>query len=624
MRRNPHGRVPSHDLLAAFLLSSSYALLTCLFAAGASAQSSSEPNSRWLVLPALVAAQAEPLHPARTAARLLSQELRAHGKRALSIDEAKTLFEQNGSTPPMTASAADIDQLARDAQRALYHVASGLPARAKADVQRALERARRALESLNRETRAAQHLLDACLFLVRAHLQHGNRPAARNQALECRRLVPDILPDGTVHPPDVIGVFAEAQAELLAHEPAALRIESEPTGCAAYVNGRNLGPTPKELSQLSPGEYRLQVECDPGLMGRVHRVALANSRVVVAIDTRYDRAIETLFDLSLSYGSDQQAAEHAGRDAVETARVVGATDVVLATSLSAPGVFPARVQLARFRVADGTPLARAVVLVSIDDKRGVIAEADLEAARVALTAKVAARNAATSSAAPPHQPMEQPAIEPVAATAGAAPIDEPSPQDLWEPETPGERSQVLPIVGYALGGLGLASYATGWVLYAGALDQQQTYADALNANAMPKNPTTDELTALRDVDQADGPPIVAAAIGGALSAASVPLWLPKSEGIPWWGWTAGAGGLVMAATGGALALGEGSCDLDRFGRCTQPAQATHLGAMLMLQAVPLLAVPIVQGIRSLTSEQLDVTISTRGTHGAMLRIEGRL
>ncbi|HMI93172.1 MAG TPA: PEGA domain-containing protein [Polyangiales bacterium] len=560
----------------------------------------------------------------------MSQELRAHGKRALSIDEAKTLFEQHGSTAPMTASAADIDELARDAQRALYHVASGLPARAKADVQRALERARRALESLNRETRAAQHLLDACLFLVRAHLQHGNRPAARNQALECRRLVPDILPDGTVHPPDVIGVFAEAQAELLAHEPAALRIESEPTGCAAYVNGRNLGPTPKELSQLSPGEYRLQVECDPGLMGRVHRVALANIRVVIAIDTRYDRAIETLFDLSLSCGSDEQAAEHASRDAVVTARVVGATDVILATSLSAPGVFPARVRLDRFRVADGVPLARAVVLVSVEDKRGVIAEADLEAARAALTTKVGLR-APASSVAPAQQPSELPAVEPVAAANEAAIVgdangdrDDTAPQDLWEPENPAEPSQAWPIVGYALGGLAVASYATGWVLYAGALDQQQAYADALNANAMPEIATTDELTALGDVDQADDPPIIAGAIGGALSAASVPLWLPKSEGIPWWGWTAGASGLVVAATGGALALGEGGCELDRFGRCTEPAQATHLGAMLMLQAVPLLAVPLVQGIRSLTSERLDVTVSARGTNGALLRIEGRL
>jgi hypothetical protein len=606
------------------LLISGYALGVAFasLASPAHAQTSSETNGRWLIVPALVAAEGEPLHPARAAARLLGQDLRAHGKRALSIEEAKTLFEQHGSTPPMTASAADIDQLARDAQRALYHVASGLPQRAKADVQRALERARRALESLNRETRAAQHLLDACLFLVRAHLQHGDRSAARNQALECRRLVPDILPDGTVHPPDVIGVFAEAQAELLMHEPAALRIESQPTGCAAYVNGRNLGPTPKELSQLSPGEYRLQVECDPGLMGRVHRVSLANSRVVVAIDTRYDRSIETLFDLSLSYGSAQQAAEHAGADAVETARVIGATDVIVATSLSNPGSQAARVQLERYRVADGVQLARTVVAVTIKDQRGVIDDAELESARAALTAKVTPASVAERRA--PASAPAAPASEPVAAIEPAAIADAEVDPGAWQPDEPADRATPWPIVGYALAGLGVASYATGWILYGSALDDQQTYADALNANPMPDSPTTTELTALRDADQAEEPPIVAGAIGGVLGTASIPLWLPENRGIPWWGWTIGATGLALAGTGAALSVGEASCQLDRFERCTEPTQATHLGAVLMLQAAPLLAVPIVQGIRSLTGERLDVSIGSRGTRGVMLRIEGKL
>jgi hypothetical protein len=46
--------------------------------------------------------------------------------------------------------------------------------------------------------------------------------------------------------------------------------------------------------------------------------------------------------------------------------------------------------------------------------------------------------------------------------------------------------------------------------------------------------------------------------------------------------------------------------------------------MLMLQAVPLLTVPIVQGIRSLTDEPLEVSVGARGSKGAMLTIEGKL
>lgn len=590
--------------------------VSCVLPLRAHAQASNPEGDRWLMLPAVVATQGEPMHPARTAARLLGLDLRAHGTRAMTFEEAKSAFEQHGSTPPMTASAADIDELAKDAQRALYHVASGLPQRAKQDVERVLGRARHALESLNRETRAAQHLLDACLFLVRAHLIHGDREAARAQALECRRLVPDIAPDGTMHPPDVIGVLAEAQAQLLEHEPAALRIESEPMGCAAYVNGRNLGPTPKELSQLSPGEYRLQVECDPGLMGRVHRVTLGNSRVVANIDTRYDRVIESLFDLSLHYATSEQASEYAARDAVDTARVIGASDVIVAQLISRAEA-PARVQLDRYRVADGAPVARAIV--AVDEKAGVIADAELVRARETLSTHTQPPLRVDPA---PVVAMEAPAMEPAATLAPSARPTAAPLSDIEEQEPSAERSSALPIVGYALGGIGVASFVAGWVLYTDALGRQQTYADALNGNATPDTATTAELTALRDVESADSPPLIGGAVGAALVAGSTPLWLPASKGIAWWGWLSGGVGLVVAATGAALSVDEASCDIDRFGRCTEQAQATHLGAMLMLQAAPLLAVPVVQGIRALTGTtgiKLEL-----GPQRALLRIEGRL
>jgi hypothetical protein len=98
-------------------------------AASAHAQSGGE--ERWVILPSVVTTNGDPKHPARSASQAMSEALRERGTRAYPTEEAKTQFEQNGSTPPMTASAADIDELAKDAQRALYHVASGLPQRAK-------------------------------------------------------------------------------------------------------------------------------------------------------------------------------------------------------------------------------------------------------------------------------------------------------------------------------------------------------------------------------------------------------------------------------------------------------------------------------------------------------------
>lgn len=588
-------------------------------------------DGRWLVLPSVVATHGDPKHPARAAARALTEELRGHGTRAFRTEDAKSLYEQHGSTPPMTASAADIDELAKDAQRALYHVASGLPQRAKKDVERALERARRALESLNRETRAAQHLLDACLYLVRAHLQHGARAEARSQALECRRLVPDIAPEPTVHPPDVIGVLAEAQAQLRSHEPAALRIESEPTGCAAYVNGRNLGPTPKELSQLSPGEYRLQVECEPGVMGRVHRISLVSSRVIVKVDTRYDRAIETLFDLSLHYASREQEKKHAGRDGVETARIVGATDVVVITVDSTPSAARAQVKLDRYRVADGVHLAEASL--HVDPATGAIRGEQLERARKDLLSHAGARVAA----APAPWPAEPPALD-SAPDLEAEPepkpeTPEPVPQrhaeatpprgEAYEEPVPhGEGPGALSIVGYALGGLGLAAHAASWISYAGLLDAQSAYVAALHANAMPALRTGAELTALRDIDAADDAPVIWGITGAALSTVALPMWLPETDGIAWWGWASGGVGLALAITGAVVQANASSCVLDRYQRCAETALATDLGTMLLLQSAPFLAVPVVQGIRSLTEDRASVSVQL-GSDRAAIQLEGQ-
>jgi hypothetical protein len=210
--------------------------------------------------------------------------------------------------------------------------------------------------------------------------------------------------------------------------------------------------------------------------------------------------------------------------------------------------------------------------------------------------------------------------EPIAASSEATN----EPEAVWDVEEPAERTDAWPIVGYTVGGLSLASYVTGYVLYAKSLAAQQTYADSLNALADPKMVTTELLTGLRDADDADGPPLIAAAVGGVRGTASLPMWLPESRSVPWWGWTIGGAGFALGVAGTALSVDEAKCDVDRFDRCTEPTQATHLGGMLVLQAFPLLAVPVVQGIRSLTGKRLDLSVSGFGGHGAFVEIEGTL
>jgi tetratricopeptide (TPR) repeat protein len=336
----------------------------------------------WLVFPSTIGRSGDTVDAPRAVATALVKRLPA--QKTMSGKLAQSYFEKRGSSTPVPVSHSDLEALSQDAQLALYHVASGLLSQARHDVARALVRADRALESLNRESISAQQLLDACLFMVRAHLMAHEHAQALEQALECRRRVPELDPDPKMHPPEVIGLVAEAEAELRLRNPGALRVESEPDGCTVYVNGRPLGRAPLELPQLSPGEYRLQAECTEGEVGRVHRVTVSNGRVVKHIDTRFDAAVVTALEPSLRYTNPADQRAYGEPDAVEIGRIVG-VDTVLWTHPALDAQIqprPGIVEVTRLRVRDGAQQARVLVHAG-DDKSLAATIAALEASRSA-------------------------------------------------------------------------------------------------------------------------------------------------------------------------------------------------------------------------------------------------
>jgi hypothetical protein len=178
------------------------------------------------------------------------------------------------------------------------------------------------------------------------------------------------------------------------------------------------------------------------------------------------------------------------------------------------------------------------------------------------------------------------------------------------------------MAGGVIGGVGLATQIAGWVLYARLLGEQGTYADALNANLDPDMSTTDELNALRDIDAADDAPLIALGAGAVLTSASVPMWLPEADGMPWWAWTSAGVGVALAATGAALTVAASDCEADRYDRCTDPALATDVGPLLLLQSAPFLAVPMTQLVREWLDDDAKASIALTSER-ATLQIEGR-
>ena len=546
-------------------------------------------RGQWVVLSASVR-DAGPAAPMAEATSAIEAGL---GTRAgvLTATEASRLFEKRGSAPVVEVHHSDLEALARDAQKALYHVASGMPKRARRDVERALSRADRVLVSLNRQARAAEQLLDACLYLVRAYLQSGRGQAAEGQALECRRLVPDIDPDATKHPPNVLATLAQAEASLRDTTAGSLKVESEPAGCAVYANGRVLGRAPLVMSELSPGEYRLQAECEEGQLGRVHHARVSHDRLSVRIDTRFDNAVDTSNGIRLSYADAEGLRAQAVHHAVHAGQVLGVADVVLLapTAVGLPGV--AREQ----ESSEGSEHLRIDALrVAVPDGR-VRARVRFELpATGVLSPSVAA--AVADGLFSGHfvrlqdgkpMPLPRPGVEAATSRVQRKVPDGSSGRSTLRAERSSEDSGAHPAA-WAAGIVGTAGLATAWVLWGYQLDLEASYRRALKRgeDALPEVEALDDFTYV---------PITVASAGSLVTSLALPFLLPGLEDGPTAAaWVAGGFGAAGVASGVVLGILSSLCtEPDPRNRCADEKATTRLGPLIAVSSAPLLAVPII-------------------------------
>ncbi len=258
----------------------------------------------------------------------LEAELIGRRVPVISMHDARDRFTTR-SRAPQNPTSSDLDALAKEARKAVEHVAFGRSAAAEQSVRDIVVLAERSLESLNRETQNARRLLDACLALVRSSLHDGHRAQAIEQAMGCRRLVPDLAPNQSSQPANVIGVLAEADDELRRMRIGSLKVEHvPPRACSVYLNGRHLGMTPFALDQAAVGAYRVQVECEQNA-GRVHVVHLGDQPVELRVDSELDRAVITEPRLGFRYGQAEDVRRFLLRHAVALGGDIQADDLVL-------------------------------------------------------------------------------------------------------------------------------------------------------------------------------------------------------------------------------------------------------------------------------------------------------
>ena len=545
----------------------------------------------WLVLPTTLEDEALWMRP--TVIKV-NRALRRQGLGAWSPNQAVAVFRERGSAEPPIVSDNQVDAWAERSQQALRSLALGDSATALAELEETQAFSRRNLVALNRDPARAQTVLDGCLYSVRALAEIGNEIEAARRAEECVRMAPSARPTRGMHPPAVVDLYETAE-RLGPERASTLLVESEPSNCKLRVNGFPMGDTPSQLTDLYPGRYQVQVECDPEAPGRVHRVEVPRGSTSVFVFDRFDRSVRSSSLLHLRYDEPPEPPRLA-RDAREVARTLPASVVVVA-SIAGPGVL-------QLQMAAGTQGAPAMVRVATSTTGPTDSAID-ESIAALLTADC------TDFTGDAPLAIDCRSGEPVVQTARGS-------KDIKGRRIRPPRGQF--VSGVALASVGTASLVAGYGLLIARRSAGEDWMNDPNSLSA-QDKWLNLGTGL----------IATGAAGGGLLVAAMPLVLPDEAKTPWWAWLSGGLGVVAAA--GSIASGvmaapkpPESCTVNGPDptSCVNRGRDVDRAILLGATAAPLLTMPLVYLLRKNDkSRQLDLAPSVVfGRQGGSFAIRG--
>lgn len=575
------------------------ALLTvfvCTSVISTASRATGQSDGRWLIVPSTSSDDTSWIEQTAPPVRA---ELLAQGADVWALDRASERVESEESAPPAVLTESDIQGWTALSDGAIHDLARGNHEEALAKLNQAAKLSRSAIEILNRKPSRAQVVLDTCLYRVRAVLHTESKSRARSLARECRLMVPHGEPSPYMHPPSVTALLREVD-ETRSKQSGALRVESTPSGCAARLNGVMLGETPVAITEVLPGEYRVQVECDPEEHGRVHVVRVGAGRTELRVDSRWDHSVVTRPTLQLRYTSTANEAERRVADAQRLAKVVPARRVVLMSS----------------------PALGMVELELIDAVAGATGATGL--ARIRTGARGASNQDITAAV---RTLLERRCIDftsgdPATLTCrGADAADVPGDAEPW-PE--GRRPRGQFIFGLTLFGAGAASLITGYVLLVPRASAARDWANEVDTGG--QDPSSQEKWLdLGTVSAATG------IAGGALLVTAMPLALPERDKTPWWAWLSGGVGLGLAGFSigyGVTAVAEpaGGCstfnvDANGVRACVTRGERFMPAILTGMTAAPLITMPLVYLFRP-SKAKLEPQVEV-GRSGGYFGLRGR-
>lgn len=150
------------------------------------------------------------------------------------------------------------------------------------------------MSAVGRHPELSESFSNICLFSVRAFLEHRKTPQAEKRALECLRLVPDLIADPRWHTPEVGNLLKNVQEVANRTHTGMLHIFVESgfyPGCSVRVNGRQMSASKSAIVRLLDGVYEVMLECPSELPRYLYPATVTvGGNTPVLINASIDRA----------------------------------------------------------------------------------------------------------------------------------------------------------------------------------------------------------------------------------------------------------------------------------------------------------------------------------------------
>lgn len=281
-------------------------------------------------------AEPRPLGMSRTVG-YLGKELAANG--VVSGDDLRTKIESTFSRPVHSGTAEELESLARRFAEGNTLFGSGSFTLAIAALAQASEGLADQSASVSFDPRLRETRRDALLALVKAYTRVNNLPAAKAALGELLRSFSEITTlSAAQYPPKMVALATEMSTERQA-QSGSLTIQTVPSRRKIFVNEQAVGESPKTLTGLLPGKYRVFVPSEKGERknGGLRIVEVkAKDTLTVQIQSEIDDYLETESYIGLRFASraDKERKEVAVACAV--AEALGLGEVILLTTQKSP------------------------------------------------------------------------------------------------------------------------------------------------------------------------------------------------------------------------------------------------------------------------------------------------